>query len=91
MKDSIVRTETGSLAGSTLQLIDGVKNLYNWSGSPLYEIWNRASLSPAMSLGRDSQLGSIAIGKIADYVVIDDDFFVQDVTVAGVMKYCKNQ
>lgn len=89
MKDGIARTETGSLAGSTLKLIDGVKNLYAWSGKPLYDIWHRASLSPAASLGRDDELGSIASGKIADYVVIDDDISVQAVAVSGDIRYRK--
>ncbi|WP_449355204.1 N-acetylglucosamine-6-phosphate deacetylase [Virgibacillus natechei] len=91
MKDGIARTKTGSLAGSTLKLIDGVKNLYAWSGKPLYEIWHRASLSPAASLDRENDLGSIAVGKVADYVVIDDDISVQAVAVAGEMKYCKER
>ncbi|WP_164667876.1 N-acetylglucosamine-6-phosphate deacetylase [Virgibacillus doumboii] len=87
MKDGIARTETGSLAGSTLKLIDGVKNLYAWSGKPLYEIWHRASLSPAASLDRDDELGSIVDGKIADYVVIDENISIQAVAVAGELKY----
>lgn len=91
MKDGIAKTETGSLAGSTLKLIDGVKNLHAWSGKSLHEIWHRASLSPATSLGRDSDLGSIAKEKIADYVVIDDNISVQAVAVAGELKYHKDQ
>src|SRR5699024_971340 len=90
MKDGIARTETGSLAGSTLKLIDGIKNLYTWSGKPLYEIWHRASVSPAASLDRDSELGSIASGKVADYVVIDDNLSIQAVAVAGKLKYRKD-
>jgi N-acetylglucosamine-6-phosphate deacetylase len=91
MKDGIARTEAGSLAGSTLKLIDGVKNLHEWSGKPLHEVWHRASLSPAASLGRDNELGSIADGKIADFVVIDDHISVQAVAVAGEIKYRKER
>lgn len=91
MKDGIARTEAGSLAGSTLKLMDGVKNLHEWSGKPLHEIWHRASLSPAASLGRDNELGSISDGKIADYVVIDDNISVQAAAVAGEVKYKKER
>src|SRR5699024_7861146 len=91
MKDGIARTEAGSLAGSTLKLIGGVKNLHEWSGKPLHEIWHRASLSPAASLGRDNELGSISDGKIADYVVIDDNISVQAAAVAGEVKYKKER
>lgn len=85
----IALTETGSLAGSTLRLIDGVRNLQQWSDAPLYHIWHRASLSPAASLGKDNELGSIASGKIADFVVLDQGLNVQAVVVGGVEKYRK--
>ncbi|WP_066191722.1 N-acetylglucosamine-6-phosphate deacetylase [Gracilibacillus timonensis] len=91
MEDGIARTESGSLAGSTLRLIDGVKNLQTWTSEPLYDIWHLASLSPAASIGRDDLLGSIATGKIADFVVIDDQLTIQSVTVAGKEKYHKEK
>lgn len=90
MKDGVARTETGSLAGSTLKLIDGVKNLQKWSNEPLYKIWHLGSLSPAQSLGRATELGSIASGKVADYVVLDQDLAVQATAVAGEVKYKKD-
>ena len=89
MKDGIVRTDSGSLAGSTLKLIDGVINLKKWSSRPLYEIWHLASLSPAASLGQAARLGSIESGKVADYVVLDNDLTVKAVAVDGVVKYVK--
>lgn len=89
MKDGIARTETGSLAGSTLKLMDGVKNLQGWSGKPLAEVWHRGSLSPAASLGRDRELGSILPGKVADYVVLDDGLQVQTTAIGGEIKYRK--
>ena len=87
MKDGIVRTDTGSLAGSTLKLIDGVINLKKWSTKPLHKIWHLASLSPAASLGQGDRLGSIKEGKVADYVVLDSDLTVKAVAVDGVVKY----
>lgn len=87
MQEGIVRTETGSLAGSTLTLIDAIKNLQTWSEIPLYKIWHLASLSPAKSLKLDEYYGSIAPGKIADFVVINDQFEVQATAVAGEIKY----
>lgn len=89
MQDGVARTEAGSLAGSTLKLIDGVKNLLQWSGKSLSEVWHRGSLSPAASLGKDTQLGSIKAGKIADYVVLNADMKVQATAVAGKIKYKK--
>ena len=87
MKDGIVRTDSGSLAGSTLKLIDGVGNLKEWSDKPLYEIWHLASLSPAANLGQAHRLGSIKAGKVADYVVLDSALAVKAVAVDGEIKY----
>ncbi len=87
IKDGIARTDSGSLAGSTLQLKDGVHNFYKWSGMPLHEIWHLASLSPAKSIGQDSDYGSIAPGKVADYVVLNQDLTVQATAIAGEIKY----
>ncbi|MFD1449038.1 N-acetylglucosamine-6-phosphate deacetylase [Oceanobacillus profundus] len=91
MKDGIARTETGSLAGSTLKLIDGVKNLTEWSGEPLYKIWHRGSLSPAKSLGKADSLGSIENGKLADFVVLDEDMVVKATFIEGVIKYIREE
>src|SRR5699024_793232 len=60
MKDGIARMDNGSLAGSTLLLIDGVRNLHPWSGESLSKIWHLASLSPAKRLEMDHNYGGIA-------------------------------
>lgn len=87
MKDGVARTESGSLAGSTLKLIDGVLNLQDWSQAPLHEVWHRGSLSPAASVGKADELGSIENGKIADYVVLDAQLAVKAVAVDGIVKF----
>lgn len=89
MRDGVAKLEGGSLAGSTLKLMDGVKNLQEWSNEPLYKIWHLGSLTPALSVGKDTILGSISPGKIADYVVLDEQFEVQATAVAGEVKYQK--
>lgn len=89
VKDGMAKTETGSLAGSILKLIDGVKNLHFWSNEPLHRIWHRGSLSPAASLGKDHELGSIKQGKKADYVVFNEHFQVEAAAVDGEIKYEK--
>ena len=90
VSNGIARTETGSLAGSTLKLIDGIQNLRNWSNRPLHEIWHRGSLSPAASIGKADKFGSIKKGKAADYVVLDSDLTVIATAVDGVVKYVRD-
>lgn len=87
ISNGVARTKTGSLAGSTLKLIDGVKNLQSWSEYPLYEIWHKGSLSPAASIGKEDRLGSIKNGKVADYVVLDYDLTVVATAVEGTVKF----
>lgn len=87
MKDGIARMENGALAGSTLTLIDGVKNLTSWSMDDLYKVWHKASLSPAKSLDLGEELGSIAIGKKADFVVLNESLDVEATAVSGEIKY----
>ena len=87
LEQGAARTESGSLAGSTLALKDGVKNLQDWSARPLFEVWHAASLSPAKSVGKDAELGSIQPGKWADYVVLDASLTVQATAVEGEIIY----
>lgn len=87
MQNGIARMDNGSLAGSTLTLIEGVKNLTAWTNESLHKIWHRASLSPAKSLGLADDFGSIAKGKIADFTVIDENLTIQATAIAGEVKF----
>ena len=42
-----------------------------------------ATLRPAQVIGADEEIGSIVIGKLADFVVCDDAFNVQSVFIGG--------
>lgn len=87
--DGVIRLADGTIAGSTKTLLDGVKNLVKL-GIPLEDVSKMASLSPAKSLGLDSDIGSIAVGKYADLVVLDDDFNVEYTFVNGKCVYRKD-
>ncbi len=83
VKDGVARTAEGNLAGSTLKLIDSVKNMVEKLHIPLAEAVKMASENPAKSLGLFDELGSISQGKAADLIAIDDDFKVKFVMVDG--------
>lgn len=83
MKEGVVRTAQGGLAGSTLILLDGVKNLSRWLDLPFEQAWLRASLTPAKSLGLDHKLGSIAVGKQASMVALSPEGDVLKTWVNG--------
>lgn len=73
----------GRLAGSTITMIDAVKNVVNLAGLPLHEAIRMASLNPARVLGIEDQKGAIAPGMDADIVLMDKDFNIKLVMVQG--------
>lgn len=79
------RLEDGSLAGSTLKLIDAVKYVYNNSELNLVNSWNLASYNPAKRLGLDKYYGSLATGKVANIVAFDNEFMINKVWLNGIL------
>ena len=74
---------TGSLAGSTLTMDVALRNAVMASGLAIERASEAASLMPARALGLEAELGSIAPGKCADLVVLDDDLRVTAVMANG--------
>jgi N-acetylglucosamine-6-phosphate deacetylase len=84
VKQGIARVKgSESLAGSTLKLLDGVRNMVEKVNTPLADAVAMASLNVARALGVDSWLGSIELGKRADLIAIDDDYNVVFTMVGG--------
>lgn len=71
VQDSIARTGSGHLAGSTLSLLEAVINFQRFAQCSWSEAVLVASRMPASILGIDDQTGSIATGKAADLVVFN--------------------
>lgn len=86
-KNDLCRLEDGTIAGSVLKLNKGVWNVYTNSKIPLHECVNCASLNPATTLGIQDKKGSIAKGKDADLVILDDQFNVKKTIIGGKIKY----
>lgn len=84
MKEGVCRlTDGGSLAGSTLTMIQAVKNMIQFTGLPLHEVSRLASLNPAKQIGIDGYTGSIEVGKQADLVWTDADLNIERVWAKG--------
>ena len=71
LKDGRARTEDGSLAGSTLSLIDAVRNLCEMCRVPLEDAILCASRNPARLIGMQDAVGSLDAGCYADLLVLD--------------------
>jgi N-acetylglucosamine-6-phosphate deacetylase len=76
-------SDSGVLAGSILQLNQGVRNVIDWTGAEVWEVVNMASLNPARNLGIDDRVGSIAAGKLANIAILDKEFGVIDTWLRG--------
>lgn len=83
VKDGTARLESGSLAGSILDLIDGVKNVKNWNIADLKQAVDMATKVPAKSVGLEDECGILAVGRDADFIVIDKDVNLYNTYVNG--------
>ena len=81
VNDGVARSDDGVLAGSTLTMIQALRNLVEL-GVPLERAAEAASLVPAGVLGL-GELGRLGIGRRADVVVLDDNLEIERVLVAG--------
>ncbi|ENY6784271.1 MULTISPECIES: N-acetylglucosamine-6-phosphate deacetylase [Providencia] len=88
-RDGLCVDENGTLSGSSLTMIEAVRNSVEYVGIPLDETLRMATLYPARAIGVDETLGSIAPGKIANLTAFNHDFDVLATYVNGVEVYKK--
>jgi N-acetylglucosamine-6-phosphate deacetylase len=73
----------GNLAGSTLKVNQGLRNLVEKAGLPWQTAINTCTINPARLIGMEASKGSITAGKDADLVVLGDDYSVEATYVCG--------
>ena len=71
LTDGAVRNSTGGLAGSSLTLDNGVRNIMAVTGASLSEASRAATVHPAAVL-RLPDRGSLVPGSVGDVVLLDD-------------------
>jgi N-acetylglucosamine-6-phosphate deacetylase len=76
VKNGEARLKDGVLAGSVLKMNVAIKNLVNEVGVPLTQAVDYATVNPAKTLGIFDSVGSIKVGKKANFAVLDKDFNV---------------
>lgn len=83
VKNNEARLIDGTLAGSTLLMNNGLRNIKNVLGLSIEDTVNMATKNPAINLHVFDNKGSIKEGKDADFAVIDADFNVYMTVVEG--------
>ncbi|OGT47349.1 MAG: N-acetylglucosamine-6-phosphate deacetylase [Gammaproteobacteria bacterium RIFCSPHIGHO2_12_FULL_41_20] len=86
-QEGIARLADRTLAGSTLTMSQALRNFMAFTQCSLLEAIKLTSENPAKLLGMFQQRGSIAPGKIADLVVLDEDYNVVTTVCAGKTVY----
>lgn len=87
VQDHIVRTEDGSLAGSTLTIDRAVSNLADYANISFAQAWLHGSFYPAKALGIDDTLGSITPNKLANLVLLNDNNQIVATIINGHVVY----
>lgn len=80
--------DEGKLAGSRMTLENGCRNLMTHTGYGLCHAIRMATLNPAKLLGIDHRVGSLAPGKTANLILIDDQVRIDRVFLEGQLAVC---
>lgn len=87
-RGNAVRDDRGLLCGSSLTPLEALRNFVKFSKKDLVRAAHATSLLPARVLGMEKDIGSIEIGKLADFAVLDKETLaVQSTYVAGKSVY----
>lgn len=87
VKDNAARLASGTLAGSTLKMNEGVRNFRNTLNLSFTDAVDCATINPAKNLKVDDRKGSIELGKDADFVVVDENYNVYMTVCRGKIVY----
>lgn len=76
VKSGEARLKDGTLAGSVLALNKAIENLVKYAGVEFGRAVDCATVNPAVNSGVAGDRGSIAVGKRADFCIMDGGFNV---------------
>ncbi len=82
LKGGVAKLADGTLAGSATNLYDCMRKAVEF-GIPKEQAILSATLIPARAIGRADEIGSIEVGKFADFVVCDEKLNRKAVFISG--------
>lgn len=71
VKNKIAKIENGALAGSMLTMNNAIKNMIKFTHCSMQDIVKMTAENPAKKLNVFDRLGSITVGKKADFCLLD--------------------
>src|SRR5712691_4607305 len=84
VKNGEARIPDGTaLASSVFPMNEMVRVFRDLVGCPLWQAVRMASLTPAEIVGADDEIGSLALGKWADVILIDENVDVKCTYLSG--------
>ncbi len=82
LKGGIAKLADGTVAGSATNLYEGMRNAILFGVSETDAV-RAATFNPACALGVQDRVGSIATGKLADFLVCRGDYTAKQVYIGG--------
>lgn len=80
----VAKLEDGTIAASITNVFDEFKNLLNF-GIDIKSALKSCTINPARVIGEDKDIGSISVGKCADFIVADNELNIKEVYINGVL------
>src|SRR5699024_3076424 len=77
VKDGRATLEDGTLAGSVLKMDQAFRNVMKFTGCSIEEAVQMTSINQAEEFGLSTK-GALKVGKDADFVVMNEELYVQD-------------
>lgn len=88
MRDGEIRLADGTLAGSSITLFEGLRRVISF-GVPEEQAILAATYNPAASLGMQDRVGSIAVGRSAELLLVTRSWEIDSVIINDTV-FCKN-
>ena len=82
MTDGLATLADGTIAGSATCQAEGFRRAVKF-GVPLESALKAATINPARAVGLDDEVGSIAVGKRADVLVLGADLHPEHIFIGG--------
>lgn len=84
VKDNCSRLADGTIAGSATNLMNCLRTAVLKMNIPLESAIKCVTVNPAKAIGMFDQIGSLEVGKKADFVLLDDKLNIKHVYIEGI-------